>query len=187
MQGIQILLTISHSQVIHPVTCPIFILRVFHFLKTKWRGYPLALPNFYPWTVRPVTPMPMTRAIQDKSAGGIDHQYRVSRSILTNRCAFKGKQLFTLGAYGGPSRTSNTSKAEVHSGPFPEFTYNAFGFLSIYRKKASQTIKGFGRSFYLFIAKHAKLLCFTKILILPGKLNEFSRRATLPLTRPINV
>jgi hypothetical protein len=131
--------------------------------------------------------MPMTRAIQDKSAGGIDHQYRISRSILTNRSAFKGKQLFTLGAYGGPSRTSNTSKAEIHSVPFPEFTCNAFGFLSIYRKKASQAIKGFGRSLYLFIAKHAKLLCFPKILILPGELNEFSRRATLPLTRPVNI
>ena len=146
-----------------------------------------ALPNFYPWTVRPVTPMPMTRVIQDKSAGGIDHQYRISRSILTNRSSFKGKELFTLGAYGRPSQTSNTSKAEVHSGPFREFTHNAFEFLSIYRKKASQTIKGFGRSFYLFIAKHTKLLCFPKILILPGELNEFSRRATLPLTRPVNI
>jgi hypothetical protein len=131
--------------------------------------------------------MPMTRAIQDKSAGGIDHQYRISRSILTNRSAFKGKQLFTLGAYGGPPRTSNTSKAEVTSVPFPEFTCNALGFFSIYRKKASQTIEGFGRSFYLFIAKHAKLLCFPKLLILPGELNEFSRRATLPLARPVNI
>ena len=129
----------------------------------------------------------MTRTIQDKSAGGIYHQYRILPPISTNRSAFKGKQLFTLGAYGGPSRTSNTSKAEIHSVPFPEFTCNAFGFLSIYRKKASQAIKGFGRSLYLFIAKHAKLLCFPKILILPGELNEFSRRATLPLTRPVNI
>ena len=129
----------------------------------------------------------MTRAIQDKSAGGIDHQYRISRSILTNRSAFKGKQLFTLGAYGGPSRTSNTSKAEVTSVPFPAFTCNAFGFFSIYRKKASQIIEGFGRGFYLFIAKHAKLLCSPKLLILPGELHEFSRGATLPLARPINI
>ena len=187
MQGIQIPLTISHSQVIHPVTCPIFTLRVFHFLKTRWRGYLLALPNFHPRTVRPVTPMPMIKIIQDKSIGGILHEYRILPSILTNRGVFKMIQMFTLGAYGGPSQTSNPSKAEISSGPFPKFTYNAFGFLWRYLKQASQITEDFEGSLYLFITKQAKLLCLPKISILPGELNVFSRRVTQLLTRPINI
>ena len=65
--------------------------------------------------------MPMTKIIQEKSAGGIHHEYRVLPSILTNRGVFNRKQMFTLGAYGGPSQNSNPSKAEISSGPFPEF------------------------------------------------------------------
>lgn len=95
--------------------------------------------------------------------------------------------MFTLEAYGGPSHPSNPSKAEISSGPFPKFTYNAFGFLWRYLKQSSQIKEDFGRSFYLFITKQANLLCLPKLLILPGELNVFSRRATLPLTRPINI
>jgi hypothetical protein len=131
--------------------------------------------------------MPMTKITQDKSIGRIQHQYRISPSILTSRSAFNGKQLFTLGAYGGPSRTSNSSNAEIHPGPFPKCTCNAFGFLWRYLKQASQINEDFGRIFYLFITKQANLACLPKLLIHPGELNEFSRRETLPLTRPINI
>ena len=128
----------------------------------------------------------MTKIIQKKSIGVIHHEYRILASILTNRGVFKGKQMFTLGAYCGPSQNSNPSKAEISSGPFPEFTYNAFGFLWRYLKQASQITEDFGRSFYLFIKKHANLLCLPKLLILPCELNEFSQRATQPLASPIN-
>ena len=185
--GIQIPLAIPLSQANHLAIYMVFTLRVLHFIKTRRRACLLTRPSFHPWTVRPVTPMPMTKITQDKSIGRIQHQYRISPSILTSRSAFKGKQLFTLGAYGGPSRTSNSSNAEIHPGPFPKCTCNAFGFLWRHLKKASQTIEDFGRNFYLFLTKQANLLCLPKLLILPGELNEFSRRATLPLTRPINI
>ena len=186
IHGNQIALAIPLSQVNHQAIYILFTLRVLHFIKTKRRPCLLARPNFHLWTFRPVTPMPMTKIIQDKSIGEIQHEYRVLPSILTNRSAFKGRQLFALGAYGGPYQTSNPSKAEISSGPFPKCTYNAFGFFWRYRKQASQTIEDFRRIFCLFLTKQANLLCLPKLLILPGELIEFSRRATLPLTSPIN-
>lgn len=185
--GNQISLTIPLTQVNNQSIYMVFTLRVLHFIKTRRRACLLTRPNFHPWTVRPVTPMPMTKITQNKSTGGIQHEYRILPSILLNRSAFKRKQLFTLGAYGGPSRTSNPGKAENSSGPFPKCTYNAFGFLWRYLKQASQINEDFGRIFYLFITKQANLACLPKLLILPGELNMFSRRETLPLTRPINI
>ena len=185
--GIQIPLAIPLSQANHQAFYMLFTLRVLHFIKTRRRACVLTGPIFHPWTVRPVTPMPMTKIIQDKSMGGIQREYRILPSILTNRGVFKGKQLFTLGAYGGPSRTSNPSKAEIHPGPSSKCTFNAFGFLWRQLKKSSHTIEDFGRNFYLFVTKHASFACLPKLLILPGELNEFSRRATLPLTRLINI
>ena len=164
----------------------IYSLLNIHFLKIS--SLVIFSPsNFHSWTVRPVTQIPMTKITQVKSAGRIQHQYRILPSILTNIGVFKGKQMFTLGAYGSPSLTSNPSKAEITSGQLPKCTYNASGFLWRYLKKASKTIEDFGRSFYLFITKQANLLCLLKLLILPGELKEFSRRATLPLVRPIKI
>ena len=187
IHGNQIALAIPLSQVNHQAIYILFTLRVLHFIKTKRRPCLLARPNFHLWTFRPETPMPMTKIIQDKSIGGIQHQYRIPPSILTNRGVFKGKQMFVPGSYGGPSQTSIPSKAEISSGPFPKFTYIAFGFLWRYLKQASQITKDFGRSFYLFTTKQTNLLCLPKLSILPGELNEFSRRATLPLTRSIDI
>ena len=129
----------------------------------------------------------MTKIKQDKSIGRIQHEYRTLPSILTNRGVFKGKEMSTLGVYGGPLQTSNPSIAEISSGSFPKFTYNAFGYLWRYLKQASQITEDFGRSFYLFITKQTNLLYLPKLLILPGELNVFSRRATLPFTRPVNI
>ena len=185
--GIQIPLAIPLSQANHLAIYMVSTLRVLHFIKTRRRACLLTRPSFHPWIVRPVTPMPMTKITQNKSTGGIQHEYRILPSILSNRSAFKRKQLSTLGAYGGPSRTSNPSKAEISSGPFPKCTYNAFGFLWRYLKQASQINEDIGRIFYLFLTKQANLLCLPKLLILPGELNVFSRRATLPLTSPINI
>ena len=187
IHGNQIPLAIPLSQVNHKAIYVGFTLRVLHFLKTKRRACLSARPNFHRWTVRPVSHIPMTEITQDKSTGGIRHQYRILPSILTNRGVFKGKQMFVPGSYGGPSQASNSSKAEISSGPFPKFTYNTFGFLWRYLKQASQITEDFGISFYLFITKQTYLLRLPKLLILTRELTEFSGRATLPLTRPRNI
>lgn len=129
----------------------------------------------------------MTNITQHKSTGGIRHLYRILPSILTDRGVFKDKQMSTLGAYGFSPGISNPSNAEISPASFTKFTYNSFEFLLRYLKKASQTIEDFGRSFYLFITKQTYLLRLPKLLILHRELNEFSRRATLPLTRPRNI
>ena len=85
IHGNQIALAIPLSQVNHQAIYILFTLRVLHFIKTKRRPCLLARPNFHPWTFRPVTPMPMTKIIQDKIIGGIQHEYRILPSILTNR------------------------------------------------------------------------------------------------------
>ena len=155
--------------------------------KTRRRACLLTRPNFHRWTVRPVTHIPMTNITQHKSTEGIWHLYRILPSILTDRGVFKDKQMSTLGAYGFSPGISNPSNAEISPIPFPKCTYNSFEFLLRCLRKASQTIEDFGRSFYLFITKQTYLLRLPKFLILHRELNEFSRRATLPLTRPRNI
>ena len=93
----------------------------------------------------------------------------------------------TLGDYDCPPGISNPSNSEISTAPFPICTYNSLEFPWRCLKKASQTIEDVGGSFYLFITKQINLLRLLKLSILPRELREFSRRATLPLTRPRNI
>ena len=102
--------------------------------------------KFSPWTVRPVTHIPMTNITQHKSTGGIRHLYRILPSILTDRGEFKDKQMSTLGAYGFPLEFLIQAILRL-----AHIIYKIYiQFIRIPSecpKEASQTIEDFGRSF----------------------------------------